>query len=420
MSVLNPIPNPQYGQPSSTQNLSTIAPRGNLYNDPEGLRGSPVQSSVGLQSSKQAFYLKPIIAEVQKKAKLSRLASVMAMPKNMGTKIKQTVYYPLLDDRNLNDQGIDARGVQIRNGNLYGSSRDIGRILGALPVLTEVGGRVNRVGFSRSETEGTLNNFGLFYEYSEDLLNFDSDKDLYSFMYSQALQAAQDVCEDMLQIDLVSGAGTVIYAGNAISDNTMNENSVVTLQSLRRLERALDDNGTPRKTRLIKGSGNYATVTAQTHRTIFCSAAVIDILRNLTDRWGNRAFKEVHEYAAGTSQIMEDEVGIIDHFRVVQCDLVRWEGAGATADPAYGLAYTNGKYDIYPILCVGEDAFTTISFEGSNGINNKFKIHVQKPSESISAIDPFGKMGFVSMEWWYGILFQRPERIGLIKTVAPL
>lgn len=420
MSVLDPIPNPQYGQPTSTQNLSTVIPRGNLYNDPEGLRGAPVQSSVGLQSSKQAFYLKPIIAEVQKKAKLSRLASVMAMPKNMGTKIKQTVYYPLLDDRNLNDQGIDARGVQIRNGNLYGSSRDIGRILGALPVLTEVGGRVNRVGFSRSETEGTLNNFGLFYEYSEDLLNFDSDKDLYSFMYSQALQAAQDVCEDMLQIDLVSGAGTVIYAGNAISDNTMNENSVVTLQSLRRLERALDDNGTPRKTRLIKGSGNYATVTAQTHRTIFCSAAVIDVLRNLTDRWGNRAFKEVHEYAAGTSQIMEDEVGIIDHFRVVQCDLVRWEGAGATADPAYGLAYTNGKYDVYPILCVGEDAFTTISFEGSNGINNKFKIHVQKPSESISAIDPFGKMGFVSMEWWYGILFQRPERIGLIKTVAPM
>lgn len=419
--VLNPISSPQYGQPSSTQNLSSINPRGNLYNDPEGLRGSPVQSSIGLQDSKHAFYLKPIILDVQKKAKFSRLASITAMPKNMGTKIKQTVYYPLLDDRNLNDQGIDARGVQIRNGNLYGSSRDIGRILGALPTLTEVGGRVNRVGFSRSEVEGTMNNFGLFFEYSRDLLNFDSDKDLYSFMYQQALEAAQDVTEDLLQIDLITGAGTVVYAGNAISDATMNENSVITLQSLRRLERALDDNGTPKRTRLIKGSGNYATVTAQTTRTIFCSAAVVDLLRNLSDRWGNRAFKEVHEYAAGTNQIMEDEVGIIDHFRVVQCDkMVLWEGAGAQADPEFGLSHTNGKYDIHPVLCVGEDAFTTISFEGSNGINNKFMIKAQKPAESYSAIDPFGKMGFVSIEWWYGILFQRPERIGLIKTVAPM
>lgn len=78
--VLNPISNPQYGQPSSTQNLSSINPRGNLYNDPEGLRGSPVQSSIGLQDSKHAFYLKPIILDVQKKAKFSRLASVTAMP----------------------------------------------------------------------------------------------------------------------------------------------------------------------------------------------------------------------------------------------------------------------------------------------------------------------------------------------------
>ena len=53
--VLNPISSPQYGQPSSTQNLRSINPRGNLYNDPEGLRGSPVQSSIGLLRLNKLF-----------------------------------------------------------------------------------------------------------------------------------------------------------------------------------------------------------------------------------------------------------------------------------------------------------------------------------------------------------------------------
>ena len=33
--------------------------------------------------------------------------------------------------------------------------------------------------------------------------------------------------------------------------------------------------------------------------------------------------------------------------------------------------------------------------------------------------DPYGKIGLTSLFWYYGIMFQRPERIGLIKTVAP-
>lgn len=419
--VLNPISNPQYGQPSSTHNLSTINPRGNLYNDPQGLRGSPVQSSVGIQDSKQAFYLKPVLAESAKKRTFSKLASVMSMPRNMGKKIKQTVYYPLLDDRNLNDQGINARGVQIRNGNLYGSSRDIGKVLGALPVLTEIGGRVNRVGFSRTEVEGTFNKFGIFFEYSDELLKFDSDKDLYSFMYSQAVEAAEQVNEDMLQIDLLQNAGTMVYAGNAISDATMNETSMVTLQTLNRLSRALDDAHSPKRTKIIKGSGNYDTRTATVYRTIFCGSNVVELLRNLSDRWGNKAFIEVHQYAAASGSLFEDEVGIIGNFRVVQCDrMMNWQGAGAQSNPAFGLASYNGNYDVFPILCVGEDAFTTISFEGSNGLNNKFVIKSQKPNESHSVIDPFGEIGFVSIKWWYGFLAQKPERIGLIKTVAPM
>lgn len=73
---------------------------------------------------------------------------------HFGKEIRFYVYVPLLDDRNLSDQGIDAQGAVLTGasganpgyGNLYGSSKDIGKITDKLPMLTENGGRVNRVG----------------------------------------------------------------------------------------------------------------------------------------------------------------------------------------------------------------------------------------------------------------------------------
>ena len=424
MAVNSPIDN------ATQANVNTMAnahaqdigsPRANMYNDPQGLRGTPVQSSVGSQQYERIFYTKKIIPALAKKRKFSKMADTIAMPKNQGMRIRAEVDIPLLHDANLNDQGIDARGVHIRNGNMYGSSRDIGKILGALPVLTEEGGRVNRVGFSRTWTEGTFNKFGFFFEYSQDLVNFDSDPQIVSRMYEKAMTAAEQVTEDALQSDLLNGAGTVIYSGNAISDETMDHTAIISYQAIRRLSRALDDNQTPRETKYIFGSTNLDTRTATTYRTLFVGAEVLAILEQMKDHFGNPAFIHAHQYGAGISKLMEDEVGIIDKFRVVYVEgMIGWNGAGADVDPQYGLASEGGKYNIYPALCIGTDAFTCISFDGSNGVNNKFQIHHQKPNQSYSLLDPYGEIGFVSIKWWYGIMFKRPERIGLIKTVAPM
>lgn len=417
MSVLNPIPT---NTAHSAHNLGISVPRANMYNDPTGLRGSPVQSSVGLQQYEAIFYTKKIIEPVMKRRKFSVMADTIAMPKHYGQRIRSKIEIPVLDDRNLNDQGIDARGVQIRNGNFYGSSKDIGRILGSLPHLTEEGGRVNRFGFSRAETEGTFNKFGIFFEYTKDLENFDSDPQLVSRMYKQALETASQITEDNLQIDLLNGAGTIIYAGNAISNATMNESSLITYRTLKQLHRALFMNHTPKRTKMITGSQNYGTTVVSTDYTLFVGMEILSILETLRDSYGDRAFKRVEEYAAG-GKIMEDEVGSIAGFRVILVEnMLGWYGEGADADPQFGLATQNGKYNIYPALVIGEDSFTCISFDGSDGVKNKFITHHQKPEQSHGFHDPYGEVGFVSIKWWYGILFKRPERIGVIKTVAPM
>lgn len=419
MSTLNPIPT---NTANGFHQLGFSQPRAQMYGDPQGLSGSPVQSSNGLQAYENAFYIKKIIESVEKKRHFSRLADTITMPKHRGKQIKASIDIPVLDDRNLNDQGIDARGVQIRNGNFYGSSKDIGRILGSMPILTEEGGRVNRFGFSRTETTGTFNNFGIYFEYTRDLEDFDSDPQLISRQYQKAIETAQQISEDNLQVDLLNGAGTVIMAGNAISDETMNESSMITFQTIRQLSKALHSNNTPKRTKYIFGSEKYDTRTAVSHYTMFVGYEVLSILEVLKDQFGNPAFIPAHQYGASLGgKIMEDEVGIIGDFRVILVDSMKgWYGAGAVANPEFGLATQDGRYNIYPALVLGEGSFTTISFDGTNGFDNKFIIKHVKPEQNFTSIDPYGKTGFVSIQWWYGILFQKPERIGLIKTVAPM
>lgn len=74
---------------ATTPNVNTMAnatdthfgsPRGQLYNDPQGLRGSPVQSSVGEQQYESIFYTKKIVTKLAKRYKFSKLADTISMP----------------------------------------------------------------------------------------------------------------------------------------------------------------------------------------------------------------------------------------------------------------------------------------------------------------------------------------------------
>jgi N4-gp56 family major capsid protein len=76
--------------------------------------GSPVIDSVDSGIGPQIrtdYYHKKALVEAAKEMYFGQLADVTSMPKNMGKKIKKFHYLPMLDDRNLNDQGLDATGA---------------------------------------------------------------------------------------------------------------------------------------------------------------------------------------------------------------------------------------------------------------------------------------------------------------------
>ena len=450
-----------------------------------------VPSSIGSQARTDYFQKKALI-ELRKEQYFTQLANVTAMPKNMGKKIKQYIYLPMLADGNLNDQGIDAAGATITSaqyfvtlaalvqtyasaaaatagaaainaiqagvavasgsvvtstkraliaatsaqsasvlssvpgsssrqgsGNLYGSSKDIGTIAGKLPALSESGGCVNRVGFKRKDLEGTFEKFGFFDEYTKESVDFDSDDMLQEHINREMLNGANEITEDALQIDLLNSAGVIRYAGAATKNEELVATSEVSYGDIMRLGIDLTNNRTPTSTTAISGTRMVDTKTIPGGRILYCGTEMLPTLKAMKDLHNNPAYISVEKYAAGGATVTGEE-GAIDKFRVVIVpEMLKWAGGGGAVTE--GTHYsTNGAYDVFPLLCVGDASFTTISFQ-TDGKGVKFNIIHKPPSdETADRTDPYGQTGFMSILWFYGFMVLRPERIGLIKTIAKL
>lgn len=458
-----------------------------VYNNPPTTEGSHPQLI-------PFYWQRKALIDLKKEQFFGQLADTTSMPKHFGKTIKRYHYIPLLDDRNINDQGIDATGQSVADevtitvtdpagdtryvvgsgadataaladakakavslfknigtfdtdyattstamvaagwsvtegtavnngGNLYGSSKDVGTIVGKLPAISETGGRVNRVGFTRLTLEGTIDNFGFFDEYTEDSVQFDNDADLMKHISRETLRAANYIVEAQIQIDLLNGANVVYYGGDATSISELTGEtgataSVLDYETLVRVETILNNNLCPKDTTLISGSRMIDTRTVGAARYAYVGSELKMQLLKMKNFHNEAAFVPVQQYAEA-GKIASGEIGAIGNYRFIENpNMFHWDGAGATITNNGGYLESNGKYNVYPVLVVGSGSFTTIGFQ-TDGENTKFKIlHKAPGKEMANRNDPYGKIGFYSIQWWYGTMILRPEWIACIKVVA--
>ena len=441
----------------------------NAYNAPISTPGG-TPSGIGLQAISD-YYFKKALIQVRDHQYFMPLADVRAMPKHMGKKIKQDVYVPLIDERNTGDQGIDAAEAVLVAGtwsswnsagvlqeaddaneaaaiteagangdvaendqNLYGSSKDTGAIINKIPTLREHGGRVNRVGFSRQQIEGELYKRGFFTEYTQESMDFDSDSELLSHIVEEALVGANEITEAELQKDLINTAtsdGTAYFcsgataaldgsgtaAGSARTALKLAVDEVVVYDDLMNLSIALDDNKTPKQTKVISGSRMIDTKTVNGGRIMYIGTDLIPVVRKLTDITGSgvgSGFVSVEKYA-DAANTLHGEIGTVDQFRIVVVPEMQYDRKGGAAGGDTAGTGKNGA-DIYPMLVVGDGAFTTIGFQ-TDGKSVKFSVNHKKPGKEIASLDdPYGEVGFYSIKWYYGFMALRPERLGIIWT----
>lgn len=375
--------------------------------------------TLGANQIVTSAYERKALVEAVQESYFGQLADVKNMPKNSGTAIKQYRYIPVIDDRNVNEMGLDAKGVKYANGNLYGSTTDIGKITDKFPVLGELGGRVNRVGMTRVELVSNLAKFGMFYEYSADLERFDTDEEILTHLNRELMNASIKVYEDKLQLDLLLNAGLTKFTGTATTVDQLGAGMELKYDDLVKLGIDLDKNRTPKQTKIITGTRNIDTKTIPDCRVAYCGSELIPTLEAMKDYHNNPAFIPAHQYASGTT-LLKGEVGRIAGFRIVVVPhMMKWAGKGATVtDQTYHK--TNDKYDVLPFLVVGDEAFTTIGFQTDGKSQKYHTIYRKAGEENASHSDPYGETGFSSIKWWYGFMPQFIERIAVIKCVAKM
>ena len=395
------------------------------YNAPPG-----TPSDIGPQATLHK-YEKQALIEARHKQYLHELApNAKSIPRNMGKTIVQDLYVPILDDRNTYAEGLAADGVTVVAGNLYGSSKDIATITSKLPVITENGGRANKVGLTRVQRSATLTRLGMFLEWTDEAEQFDSDASLVSHFSTELVNAACKISEDMLMMHLLTSAQTIRYAGSATSRGTVTGEggaaaSLVKYRDIQALSIMLDNAETPKSFKMYTGTNLTDTRTIGSARPMFIGTELQPTVENMLDSNNQPAFIPVHKYAAGGA-VLNGEIGTLYHFRVVvHPDMQSWSDGASLAvnGENNGYLYSDAatdKYKVFPMLVVGDDAFATVGFQTTQN-GTKFNIIINKPGRQMADLtNPYGTKGFSSIQWWYATLVQRPERLGLILTVAPV
>ena len=416
------------------------------YNEGNITNPSNIDGAVGAGQLRQNHYNKKAVIDIKDEMILSQMSGTMAMPKNKGKEVVKHRYLPLLDDANANAGmvGLDTTGVAYAQGNLYGSSRGTGFIAGKLPDLGEESGRVNKVSFSRKEVKGNIVNRGFFFEWSKDEVNFDSDPAMRQYITTEAVRGANQINEDVLAIELINGAGVNYYAGaGATTLDTINGESIPTIKDLIRLDTELDNNKCPRDTKVITGSRMVDTKTVAAARYMFISPDVkMDFMAIKALNGVDDAFIPIEQYqgkAGGSGKYIKTihgEIGKVGPFRiVVHPKMVRysddtdaavgdkWDAVdtyGADETETTGVEYRNDgeKYEVYPCLVVGSEAFTHIGFEYGAGTKGKFDVVTSTPEELRTKENPYAKTGMTVIEFWNGVLIERPEWVAVYNVCS--
>lgn len=377
--------------------------------------------------------------------------------RNSGKTFRISRFHHILDDANVNNQGLDGVGAVIGNtnaifrntmyatealaitakgvydataegiaaiaagvspavdvvttggGNMYGSSRNVGDVVSGLPTLSEGAERVNRVGVSRENFSTSLSRRGNFEEYTDEVTMF-SDHDMQMEYRTKLARLAIEVRDDDTQLGMLGAAGVRFYSGAATSIATVgasldagatNPDGRITKDLIRKIVKRLKINKAAKNTEMIVGSTKVGT---RPINSAYYAIVGPDVTYDLESVTG---FTPVYEYA-DSSKTPDNEVGSLHEVRFLETNrAMKYTGGGANvATNDLGQANNGTKLDVFPILFPTKGAYATVGLEGAGKIVFKAKAPGVATSE-----DPYGVKGLFSYNYfWAGIALQ-PEKL---------
>ena len=315
-------------------------------------------------------------------------------------------YTSLLDGMN------DTFTVVGGGGNAYGGSRDVGDVSSGMPSLSEGSDRVNRVGVTKETIETTLQRYGNFIEYDDEVMLFSEDN--VQMEYREKLgHMAGEVFDDATQLGMLGAAGLKLYAGTATTISELGKADAVNKVNetlVRKVAKQLSINKADKMTSILSGSVKVGTTPVN---KAYYAIIGPDVKFDLEDSTLNPNFVPVYKYG-NAKNVPKDEVGSMHETRFIETNrAMKYEGRGADVGTNPGMSETNGNYDVFPILYPTKGAYANVGLQGKGKITFKAKAPGVATTE-----DPYGVKGLFSYNFFYAGIALQPEKLAVAYVTA--
>lgn len=364
----------------------------------------------------------------------SQFASRKEMPTQMGKTFKISKWQHIYD-LDQNDGEFAAKG--------YLGKRDLATVTAKLnatdgsgAALTEGAGAINKVTPKKITVEAPIARYGFMIEYTDEAVLF--SEDAVQVKYREELgYLMNQTTEDLVQRDMLQGAGIVINAGgnitkaqmgSTIAANGTNEDLYkVSFDLIRKGVKALVRNRAQRNTSIVEGSTKIGTSPIN---AAFYAIVGPEVKYDLETATRGATYEKEYAYIpafkyASQSNMANGECGSMHDVRFIESEGAMIEaGAGAEVPVDYagtlsftgsttGADGTRGNFDVFPILFPTKDSFATIGLKGQG----KVTFYSKAPSE-VSLSNPYGTKGFFSGNMFYAGIALQAEKLLRINCLA--
>ncbi len=354
----------------------------------------------------------------------AQFADRKSMPLKMGKTFKISKWQHIYDldqgDADFNTKGyLGKRDLASVTSNLANS--------GGTGTIAEGAGAVNQVTPTKVTVSADIARYGFMIEYTDEVVLFSEDP--VQVKYREELgYLVNQASEDLVQKDMLNGAGIVINAGTTgavntigssiLADDTNAENYKVSFDLIRKGVKALVRNRAKRNTDIVTGSTKIDTRTIDKAFYGIVGPEVKYDLEELQRGSGNAesfAYIPAYQYASAAS-LAEGEIGSMHDVRFIESEGAFVEvGAGAVLPASYvgELANDGTNFDVFPVLFPTKGAFATLGLKGKG----KVAFHSKAP-DVVELGNPYGTKGFFSANMWYAGLVLQPEKLLRVNVLA--
>lgn len=245
--------------------------------------------------------------------------------------------------------------------------------------------------FSYEDVEATLKQYGMLIEVT-DVIEDTHEDPVINDCSQQCGENIGRTTEALMWG--VLRAGTNVFYANGSSRSAVN--TVISLNKIRAVIRALKAQKAMMVTSILSGSVNYATKPVEAAYVGISHTDVESDIRNLA------GFTPVAAY--GTRQpLHETELGSVEGVRfLLSPDLDPFKDAGG-APGGTVVSTTGSAADVYPVLIIGKDSYATVPLRGMGAVEPT----ILRPGTKDKS-DPLGQRGYVGFKtWWAGLILNQ-------------